>query len=1169
MASGLMEVLISNIDAKAFKKLLARNVIVPLVLSLLSSFVFIGLIFFQLSVEEEVERSSETLMRTNRLEKLIMDSETGLRGFLLTGRESFLAPYLDSSGKVVPEIGALKEHIGEVSPHFDRLASVLNLFEQWKNYAEEVIEAKRNGDDLEARFGQNKGKAFVDKIREHFDQINSLEVANRAERLANSRQTSTTFVFLVLVTSILIGGFVAWLGRKQLLELSKSYLDSLNKEQKQNERLIGDQLLKSQLAALSEVMVGERKLGDLCDSVLATLAETIDFSVGAFYVLGEDKTLQLRGTYAVSGELEGAKERIQFGEGLAGQAAKEGKVLHLKNLPKGYLKVSSSLGEIEPQSLVFFPIQADGSVSGVLELGFNHSDTAHSLSFLEQAIDSIGQSIRAAKYRERLELLLKEVREQAKALQAQQEELRVSNEELEEQTKLQRESQARLEAQHAELEQTNSRLESQSRMLEQQKDDLNHKNQELKEFQEVLEGKTKELELSSRYKSEFLANMSHELRTPLNSSLILAKLLADNKEGNLTPQQVEFSEQILHSGNDLLMLINDILDLSKVESGKLEIVSESFVVLDMLESLKRMFEPVAKQKDLVFKVSIGDELPDFMVSDRARIEQILKNLLSNAFKFTSQGEVELRAEKSGNQLKLSVSDTGIGIKPEQQSVIFEAFKQADGTTSRRFGGTGLGLSISKDLSTLLKGSLTVTSEEGVGSTFTLTLPVSMDVCMRPEESSVVKASFNSRETELSTDTFENLLNDDRSDLKEADRSILVIEDDIQFSRLLMQSVREQGFKCLATMTAEEGVYLAQKHLPDAVLLDIGLPDHSGLVVLDQLKQNPETRHVPIHVVSGANHGEQALQMGAIGYLLKPVHREDLMRILKNLEDRIKKDFHDVLIIEDDEIQRSAIAELIQEKEVRIISVGTGEEAMKQLKSKSFDCVIMDLDLPDISGFDLIDQLAESHEISHPPIIVYTGKDLTRDEELRLKRHSQSVIIKGAKSPERLLNEVTLFLHQVESRLSPKRKKILENLRDRERIFESKQVMVVDDDVRNVFALTSVLEAKGAQVIMARHGQEALDHLDKGIMPDLFLMDIMMPIMDGYETMKRVRERADCHRVPIIALTAKAMSDDREKSLEAGASDYLTKPVDVDKLLSLMRVWLSQTGGVSRDFSRDL
>lgn len=1163
-----MEVYISSLDAKAFKKLLARNVIVPLVLSLLSSFVFIGLIFFQISVEEEVEHSSVILMKANRLEKLIMDSETGLRGFLLTGRESFLEPYQESAGKVLPEAESLQKLIGETSPHFDRLRSILNLFEQWKLYAEEVIGAKRVGDNLEARVGQNKGKAFVDKIRGHFDQINSFEAANRAERLAHSRQTSTTFVILVLVISILIGGFVAWLGRNQLLALSQSYLESLAKEQKQNERLVGDQLLKSQLATLSEVMVGERNLNDLCDSVLETLAETINFSVGTFYVLGEGKVLERRGTYAASGDLDGVKESIQFGEGLVGQAAKENRVLRLDEFPKDYIKVASSLGEIEPNSLVLVPVQTGGAVNGVLELGFNHNDVDRALNFLEQAADSIGQSVRAAKYRERLEFLLKEVREQAKALQAQQEELRVSNEELEEQTKLQRESQARLEAQHAELEQTNSRLEAQSRILEQQKEDLNHKNEELREFQEVLKGKTKELELSSQYKSEFLANMSHELRTPLNSSLILAKLLADNRDGNLTDQQVEFSRQILNSGNDLLMLINDILDLSKVESGKLEILPESFAPRDMLESLKKMFEPIAQQKGLTFKMTEETSLPDLMVSDRARVEQILKNLLSNAFKFTSEGEVELKAEVTGDRLNLSVSDTGIGIKPEQQEVIFEAFKQADGTTSRRFGGTGLGLSISKDLASLLKGELSVKSEENVGSSFTLTLPLSLEVTLPPERTTE-QVVPTPKEKELSSDSFSNLLEDDRSEIKDSDRSILVVEDDIQFCKLLMQSVREQGFKCLATMTAEEGIHLAQEHLPDAVLLDIGLPDHSGLVVLDQLKQNPETRHIPIHVVSGVNHGEQALQMGAIGYLLKPVGREDLMRILKNLEERIKKDFHDVLIIEDDETQRRAIAELIQEKEVRIIEVGTGKEAIKQLKEKSFDCVIMDLNLPDISGFDLIDQLAESHEISHPPIIVYTGKDLTRDEELRLKKHSQSVIIKGAKSPERLLNEVTLFLHQVESRLSPKRKKILESLRNRERVFESKKIMVVDDDVRNVFALTSVLEQKGAEVIMARHGQEALDHLDRGLVPDLFLMDIMMPIMDGYETMKRIRGRSDGRRIPIIALTAKAMSDDREKSFEAGASDYLTKPVDVDKLLSLMRVWLSQNGGVERDFSREL
>jgi CheY-like chemotaxis protein/signal transduction histidine kinase len=1149
MKAGNKESAIPKFDSKSFKQLLARNVLFPLCLSVLSSVIFVSLIFFQLSVQKEVEKSDVALVSARKVSKIVADAETGMRGFLITGDEPFLEPYYSALNASAAEIQHLYDLEAGHPLQQKRVELIKDRFRRWKVYAEDIIADRRAGRSVSAKVSAGFGKSLVDEIRENMGQLVDAEEALKMERSKSARDTTVYLLSIVIAVSLLSGALIAWVGRRQLLLLSESYSTALDTQVKQNQLLLKDQHLKANMASLSETMVGERNLDDLCEAVLSKLASILGFSVGSFYAAMDDQVLELRGSFART-ESQRQKDtpvRLAFGEGLVGQAAKERHLLELTDVPEDYLNISSSLGGMVPRKLLIYPLETEGRIFGVLEFGFYEDNRAETLEFLRLASEAVAQAVRSARYKERLENLLREVREQAKILQAQQEELRVSNEELEEQTRLQRESQARLESQHTELEQTNAQLEVQSQQLE-------IKNDELEKIKQALEEKTGELQQSNRYKSEFLANMSHELRTPLNSSLILAKLLAENKEGNLTQKQVEFSRQILSSGGDLLLLINDILDLSKVESGKLEIISEEVSLENMLDSLQATFDPVAKQKNLRFDIVTAKDLPARILSDQKRVEQILKNLLSNAFKFTSQGGVELRVLKTPKgEISFSVKDSGIGIKKSQQKVIFEAFRQADGTTNRKYGGTGLGLSISKDLARLLQGELSLDSEEGRGSTFTLTLPLRQKAPVQPEEKKApVKRSS---------------IPDDRAAVDSSDRLILVVEDDARFAGILRDLVKERGFKFLAADTAEEGVALATEHLPDAILLDLGLPDHSGLMVLDQLKQNLKTRHIPIHVISARDGSERALKMGAVGFLTKPVEREQISEVLRRLEERIKKDFSNVLVIEDDEVQRKAIVELIAEEGVQITDVNTGKEALALLKKKSFDCVVMDLNLPDLSGFDLIDRLAEEEDCSYPPIIVYTGRDLNKEEELRLKRHSQSVIIKGARSPERLLNEVTLFLHQVESRLSPKRRKILEELQNRERIFEEKRILIVDDDVRNIFALTSALENKGAEVFMARNGREALDHLEKQKNMDLVLMDIMMPVMDGYEATKEIRARAEFKNLPIIALTAKAMADDRRKCLEAGASDYLTKPVDLDKLLSLMRVWLSQAGGFGHDLER--
>jgi CheY-like chemotaxis protein len=692
----------------------------------------------------------------------------------------------------------------------------------------------------------------------------------------------------------------------------------------------------------------------------------------------------------------------------------------------------------------------------------------------------------------------------------------------------------------------------------------------------VLTAKSTELQRANEYKSEFLANMSHELRTPLNSTLILAKLLADNKDGNLTAQQVKFAQTITSAGNDLLSLINDVLDLSRIEAGKVDVTPEAVSLARIVDALVKTFQPAAEQKRLRFSTAVEPGVPEQIETDPQRLGQILKNLLSNAMKFTERGEVALRIfSPAPGQVSFAVRDTGVGIAPHQQDVIFEAFRQADGSIHRKFGGTGLGLSISRDLAALLGGAIGVQSEPNAGSVFTLTIPVTYTAPVavdsepaRPAAAAkpaVLRAGRTETirepaESSASDALGEASVEDDRDTLTRGGRSVLVVEDDESFAMILRDLARELGFQCVVTHRANDGLAAVSRFQPSAILLDVNLPDHSGLGVLDQLKRNPQTRHIPVHVVSVSDYKQVALELGAIGYVLKPAKREELIQVLKHLEAKFSQNLRRVLVVEDDARQRESIRELLGNDEVQITGVATANEALLELETTTYDCMVVDFNLPDFSGHDLLEKMARQEDGAFPPVIVYTGRALTKDEEQSLRRFSKSIIIKDARSPERLLDEVTLFLHQVESQLSPERQQMLKVARNRESALEGRRVLVVEDDIRNIFALSSVLEPKGITVIIARNGREALDALaraskDASAAIDLVLMDIMMPEMDGYTAMREIRKRSEWKHLPIIALTAKAMKDDHEKCLAAGASDYIAKPLDVEKLLSLVRVWM--------------
>ncbi|MBC7753465.1 MAG: PAS domain S-box protein [Moraxellaceae bacterium] len=686
-------------------------------------------------------------------------------------------------------------------------------------------------------------------------------------------------------------------------------------------------------------------------------------------------------------------------------------------------------------------------------------------------------------------------------------------------------------------------------------------NEVLNKAQVLLEERATEVQRASQYKTEFLANMSHELRTPLNSSLILAKLLMNNSQENLTEEQISFATSIYSSGNDLLNLINDILDLSKVEAGKLDIRVEKVVILKVIEGLKQTFQSSAQEKKLIFEVSQEADMPQSFLTDRQRLDQILKNLISNALKFTEKGSVKVRLYRHSTvAIAFEVSDSGIGIPKEQQAIIFEAFRQADGTTNRKYGGTGLGLSISRNLAKLLGGSIEVESAAGKGSCFTLVLPEALNELTTAELSTEVtfrKQPTHHRQLEKSLPNSPLPFEDDRADLSGAGRTILVIEDDVKFAKILFDLAHELNYKCIVGQGADEGFEMVLEYNPDAILLDIKLPDHLGLTVLDRLKENLKTRHIPVYVMSAEDFSKASLEMGAIGFVRKPIERDEIKNIFEKLESKFSQKINRVLIVEDDELERKSISLLIGDETTEITMVKSAREAIIELKKTVFDCMIMDLKLSDVSGSELLEQMTRENIASFPPVIVYTASSLSQAQEDTLKKLAKSIIAKGAKSPERLLDEVTLILHREESKLSQKQRLMIKANRNREQVFKGRKILLVDDDIRNIFALTSALEQKGATVVVGRNGKEALDQLDQDPKMDLVLMDIMMPEMDGYEATRKIRKQKRFAQLPIIAVTAKAMIDDQKNCIEAGANDYVSKPVDLEKLLSLIRVCIPQ------------
>ena len=1156
--------------------------------------VLVGVALFSFKNSEKFVASNTLVNISNQVlyefEQILLtsvDAETGVRGYVITGDDNFLKHYITANTKIIEnikKINKLTQDNFNQQINIEKLTKVLQL--RFDNLNTCVNLRKNNFEKARAFIASGEGKKIQDEIRKIISESQQLERSLLAQRTQNSAEDASKFnivfaVLLLVIVLILIVVYTIVATNLKALKNSESQTAS------KNWLLTGN-------SALSEKLIGDQNIEQLANNTISFLCNYLKANIGAVYLFNENEnTLLLSGKFAFSSTND-TKENFKLNEGLIGQAAWEQKQISISDVTDHQIRITSSVLDAKPKYLLITPFLLDGKTIGVIEIGKLEEFNETEKEFVNVAMSSIAISvytvqqaeekeIRAAelvvanrelayqneeKEKRAAELVIaneelafqndekekravelsfanKELSNQAEELQIQQEELRQLNEELEQQAQ-------NLKQQQEELQMTNEELEEQTQSLE-------VKNKEVEASKNDIEQKTKQLEISSKYKSEFLANMSHELRTPLNSLLILSKDLSENRKKNLDEVQVESAEIIYKSGHDLLVLINEVLDLSKIEAGKMAINIEKVALRNFTANIIRDFKHQAEQKGLEILCKQADNLPEFIYTDSQRLNQILRNLLSNAIKFTEKGSVLIDLESNTeNTLRISVSDTGIGISEDKQAAIFEAFQQAEGGTSRKYGGTGLGLSISRELAKLLKGEIKVKSNLDKGSTFSLIIPFEIYATEESQNEIPLKPVSNAPRSEIDS-RFLNYptIKDDRDTINSDDKIVLIIEDDQNFASILLKQANKKGFKCLSASSGEDGLALAAKYKPQAIILDMGLPGIKGRQVLTELKTNSSVRHIPVHIISADDRSLEPIREGAVEYLMKPIAKESLEQAFNRIQNFVDRKIKKLLIIEDSENSRKAIKILIGSGDVKCYEAATGKEALELFEHKHIDCIILDIGLPDMTGFELIQKLGDLKGHNLPPIIVYTGKELTKEENNLLHKYAESIIIKGIKSEERLLDETALFLHRTISNLPKSKQMMINNLHDKEAIFHSKKILLVDDDMRNVFALSKILQERGMEVIKSEDGKNALKMLEVHSDIDLVLMDIMMPEMDGYEAMKQIRSQIKFRNLPIIALTAKAMKDDKQKCIDAGANDYITKPIDVERLLSLMRVWLSK------------
>jgi signal transduction histidine kinase/CheY-like chemotaxis protein/CHASE3 domain sensor protein len=1162
-----------------------------------------------------VNHTNEVIVNAESLISEVKDAETGQRGYILTNDPAFLQPYNASYEQANKILDHLKEMTVDNPVQQKNLAKAKELIDRRYVQLEKVLNSVSNtsvADRIvslrQEHEAMNEGRRTMRSLREVVDDIKNEE--NRLLKMRMQQQeTYIKYTPVLLLVALVVSLLISVVAYMRI----KSDLDERARKQKEDEQNlletkrrisliedmtqkvasgnmgarsrddIDDELgrisvalnnmadkLEQNFAEMEEhswlqagsieignSVRGERFVKSVAHKVLSAMAAYLGADVGTLYVISKDGSFNLQGGYAV----EGVKDNIPAGEGLIGQAALRQQLMVVEDLPPDYLNVSSSLGRSAPVYLLLLPLIYNGDTIGIIELGKRERPLPRELEFLENNVNAISISLNTAINYEKIQDLLEETQAQSEELQAQHNELENINAELEAQTEKLQASEEELKVQQEELLQANTELEERSRLLEE-------KNQEILEKNAEVQRKAEELELSTRYKSEFLANMSHELRTPLNSILLLGRLLAENNDNNLSNDQVEYAKVILSSGNGLLALIDEILDLSKIEAGKMLLEYEIVSTDEILNDMRGLFDPVAKDKSIDLNITKGADVPATIESDKQRLEQVLKNLLSNALKFTQQGSVTLNiGTRSGDRLAFSVKDTGIGIPTDKQHHIFEAFQQADGSTRRKYGGTGLGLSISKELARLLGGDIELESTPGSGSCFTVVIPVSRAASARTDMESydmgVMEVNMENtsrseqpkKRSEFISDTIPDDIPDDRTEIRGEDKSILIVEDDVNFARSLLDLTRQRGYKGIVTVRGDEVLGLAKQYLPSGILLDIQLPVKSGWEVMEELKKESSVRHIPVHMMSAHHVKNESLIRGAVDFMNKPVAFEKMQEIFSRIEEVSNKKTKKVLIIEENSKHAQALSYFLSSHNVNSEIKNNISDTVDAIK-QNVDCVILDMQVPGQSAYDTLENIKKTNDLENLPVIVFTGKSLSMAEEQRIKYYADSIVVKTAHSYQRVLDEVSLFLHLVEeSKAKAANGSAAKKLGALKDVLNGKTVLVVDDDVRNIFSLTKALEKYDMQIVTAIDGKEALNMLHDNRKVDIVLLDMMMPEMDGYETAAEIRKNRAWKDLPVIAVTAKAMMGDRERCINAGASDYITKPVDIDQLLSLLRVWL--------------
>jgi signal transduction histidine kinase/DNA-binding response OmpR family regulator/CHASE3 domain sensor protein len=1181
-----------------FKRNLFIGYAISLLLLIVSSVASYISIKNLLITQKEINHTNLVIQKLEDVVSILKDAETGQRGYLLSNDQQFLDPYngaVDKADRIIDEIKTLTADNLSQQQSVEKLREIIR---RRLSILQTLIDNKKRG--VQATYEQLlSGKSSMDEARRIINSMENKEQAYLLSHTTELNKFTASTPFLIVVASVLafivtIVSFIkvssdfqkratlqrqleekdADLSRRlniirdiavkissgdykaRISEEGKDTLGnlsvSLNKMAESLdysfENLTNNEWLQKGIAGLNEKMIGEKNIEALTQNVIAFITTYINAPIGAFYLVYEKELFLSAG---VALDSKSVKKAIEFGEGIAGQCAVSCKQILINDVAETDMLINYSAGNIKPKSILAVPVAYEGKLRGVIEVGFVNDFNPVIPQFLNNASHNIGMSVKSALDHQRLQELLEETQSQSEELQSQHSELENINTELETQAEKLQASEEELKVQQEELLQANQELEERSRLLEEKNELIMERNLEV-------QAKAKELEVSTNYKSEFLANMSHELRTPLNSILLLSRLLAENATNNLTGDQVEYANVIQNSGNGLLTLINEILDLSKIEAGKMELEFTEFRISDLAAELKSLFAPMAKDKDISFDINIENNTVEKVETDRLRLEQILRNLISNALKFTKHGSVTVDIKSDDNTISFAVKDTGIGIPKEKYQTVFEAFQQADGSTRRQYGGTGLGLSISRQLAKFLGGEINLNSEEGKGSEFILTIPLNKNAVYQPPEKAEIferaKPAAEIKKREFISDVVPPAIPDDRNNISAEDKVILIIEDDIMFAKPLVAFTRKHNYKAVVAVRGDEGIEFAEKFHPVGILLDIQLPVKSGWEVMEELKANPITRLIPVHIMSSFEVKNKSLSAGAIDFINKPGVFDKMSEIFKKIEDALSRHPQKVFIIEENMKHAQALAYFLETSNIVSEIKDSVEDSVQSLNNNEVDCVILDTGSRPQDLDNTLQKIKAIPELKDIPLIVFTGKNLSHAEEMRMKQYADSIVIKTAHSYQRILDEVSLFLHLVEEGRKDKKISRYKKMGELSEVLKNKTVLIADDDVRNIYSLTSSLEQYGMKVVSAIDGKDALKQLEANKV-NIVLMDMMMPEMDGYESIKHIRANRKYKKLPVIAVTAKAMTGDREKCINAGASDYITKPVDVDQLTSLLRVWL--------------